>query len=91
MTGEDAEAIEAKTQALLQSAMKLGEAMYKASQAEGAAAPGGGGSDAGPGAGDKPDDKVVDATYEEVDDKKNDKKSGPSPSTLLTHRGACSA
>jgi molecular chaperone DnaK len=74
MTGEDAEAIEAKTQALLQSAMKLGEAMYKASQGDGAAA-GGGGPDAAPGAGDKPDDKVVDATFEEVDDKKNNKKS----------------
>ena len=27
------------------------------------------------GGGTKPDDKVVDATFEEVDDKKNDKKS----------------
>ena len=48
--------------------MKLGEAMYKAGQGDTAAAPEGGQADA------KPDDKVVDATYEEVDDK-NKKKS----------------
>ncbi len=60
---DDAEAIQTKTQALLQSAMKLGEAMYKAGQGDTAAAPEGGKADA------KPDDKVVDATYEEVDDK----------------------
>ncbi|MBM3521321.1 MAG: molecular chaperone DnaK, partial [Alphaproteobacteria bacterium] len=75
MTADDADAIQAKTQALLQSAMKLGEAMYKAGQAEAAgAAPG---SEGGPGSGtggQKPDDKVVDATYEEVNDKDKDKK-----------------
>jgi len=54
--GEDAEAISAKTQALIQASMKLGEAMYKA-QAEGAAG-------AEPHAGDG----VVDAEFEEVDD-----------------------
>ena len=68
LASEDAEAIQAKTQALLQSAMKLGEAMYKAGQGETPATPEGGKPDA------KPDDKVVDATYEEVDDK-NKKKS----------------
>jgi molecular chaperone DnaK len=58
--GEDAEAITAKTQALSQAAMKLGEAMYAASQAEAAA-----------GEGHK-DDGVVDAEFEEVsDDKKS--------------------
>jgi len=65
LTSEDAEAIQAKTQALLQSAMKLGEAMYKAGQSDATTAPEG----AGPKADAKPDDKVVDATYEEVDDK----------------------
>jgi molecular chaperone DnaK len=69
VAGEDAEAIQAKTQAVLQSAMKLGEAMYKASQAEAAGT-------AGPEAGAKPqpDEKVVDATFEEVDDKKGGRK-----------------
>jgi molecular chaperone DnaK len=69
VAGEDAEAIQAKTQAVLQSAMKLGEAMYKASQAVAAGT-------AGPEAGAKPqpDEKVVDATFEEVDDKKGGRK-----------------
>jgi hypothetical protein len=35
LKGEDVEAIKSKTNALTQSAMKLGEAMYKAQQAEG--------------------------------------------------------
>jgi molecular chaperone DnaK len=80
LEGEDVEAIQAKTQALMQSSMKLGEAMYKANQAAGGgAAPGG---DAGPGPGASAggpsdggtakggDGKVVDADFEEVDDKK---------------------
>jgi len=69
IAGEDADAIQAKTQAVLQSAMKLGEAMYKASQAEAAGT-------AGPEGGAKPqqDEKVVDATFEEVDDKKGGRK-----------------
>ncbi|WP_334176707.1 molecular chaperone DnaK [Pseudoxanthobacter sp.] len=58
---EDAEDIKAKTNALAQASMKLGEAMYAASQAEGAAA-----------GGEKADDGVVDADFEEVrDDKKS--------------------
>ncbi len=63
--GEDAEAIKEKTNALAQASMKLGEAMYKAQQAEGAAT-----DAAADGAGNKPDDNVVDADFEEVDDKK---------------------
>ena len=60
--GDDVEAITTKTQTLTQAAMKLGEAMYAASQAEGAA---------GEGEGHK-DDGVVDAEFEEVsDDKKS--------------------
>jgi molecular chaperone DnaK len=58
-----------KTNALAQSAMKLGEAMYKAQQAETEAAAG---PDAGtsPPEGDanKPDEEVVDAEFSEVDE-----------------------
>ena len=62
---DDTSDIEEKTQSLTQSSMKLGEAIYKAEQAKGAA-----GGDAS-GAEAAGDDKVVDATYEEVDaDKK---------------------
>jgi molecular chaperone DnaK len=68
--GEDVEAIEAKTNALTQALMKVGEALYRASQ-------GGEGPDAG---GEQPaaeggasaagDEKVVDADFEEVDERK---------------------
>ena len=58
--GEDAEAIRTKTQTLVQASMKLGEAMYKASQAE---------AEAGE---EHKDDGVVDAEFEDVsDDKKS--------------------
>ncbi len=76
MEGDDLEAITAKTEALTQVSMKLGEAMYKAQQAEAEAA-GGGDAGASADAGDdqkKDDDTVVDADFEEVDpdqDKKN--------------------
>jgi molecular chaperone DnaK len=78
MEGEDVEAIKAKTDALLQSAMKLGEIMYKAAQdaeaAGGGAGPGPGPESAGqqgPQAGAAPGgEKVVDAEFTEVDDKK---------------------
>jgi len=80
LESEDVEVITAKTEALAQASMKLGEAMYKASQAEAEAA----GPDAG--MGDAPeapaseeasteDATVVDADFEEVDpdkDKKDD-------------------
>jgi len=62
LQGDDVEAIKARTNDLMQAQMKLGEAMYKASQAgpEGAA-PGG-----------APKDDVMDAEFREVgdDDKK---------------------
>src|SRR6478735_6492454 len=61
----EAEAIKEKTNTLAQASMKLGEAMYKAQQSEGAAA-----DAAADGAGNKPDDNVVDADFEEVDDNK---------------------
>ncbi|CAN5384055.1 molecular chaperone DnaK [soil metagenome] len=64
MEGEDVEAITAKTNALAQASMKLGEAMYASSQ--GGA---GGGAPGGDGAEPKTDD-VVDADFEEVDDDK---------------------
>jgi molecular chaperone DnaK len=60
LAGEDAEAIKAKTNTLAQAAMKLGEAMYAASQ---------GGEDQGP---STQGEDVVDADFEEV---KDDKKS----------------
>jgi molecular chaperone DnaK len=66
---EDVAKIEQATQALAQSSMKLGEAMYKQQQAEGAAAAGGESADAGA----ANDEKVVDASYEEVDDDKKKK------------------
>jgi molecular chaperone DnaK len=56
LEGEDAEAISARTQTLLQASMKLGEAMYKAQAGEA--------GDEAP----KADDGVVDAEFEEVDD-----------------------
>jgi molecular chaperone DnaK len=62
--GEDTEAIQAKFEALGNSSMKLGEAIYKAEQAttEGVNP----GDDAGPS--DPGDDSVVDADFEEVED-----------------------
>ncbi|SDH86774.1 molecular chaperone DnaK [Roseospirillum parvum] len=61
----EAEAIQAKTEALTQVSMKLGEAMYKAQQEAGEAAEGGPQESTGPA-----DDGVVDADFEEVDDSK---------------------
>ncbi|WP_373696462.1 molecular chaperone DnaK [Hyphobacterium lacteum] len=55
--GEDASEIQAKTQALVQAAMKLGEAMYAAQQSEAS------NDDETP----EQDDDVVDAEYSEVD------------------------
>ncbi|HEY1710954.1 MAG TPA: molecular chaperone DnaK [Rhizomicrobium sp.] len=68
LTSEDVDQIQSKTQALAQASMKLGEAMYKASQGE--AEGGDTGGDAGA---SKPDDGVVDAEFSEVDE---DKKKG---------------
>ena len=77
--GEDVSALQQKTQALLQASMKLGEAMYKAQQEKEAAAanPSDKDNDKGDGgatSGGTKDEKVVDAEYEEVDEK-NKKKS----------------
>ena len=62
--GEDKDAIKQKTDALAQTSMKLGEAMYQANQAQAGGAAGGGPSAAAGG----PDDKVVDVDFEEVKD-----------------------
>ncbi|WP_309090171.1 molecular chaperone DnaK, partial [Phenylobacterium sp.] len=59
LESNDAEAIAAKTQTLIQASMKLGEAMYKAQQGDG-------GQPAGESAQASSDD-VVDAEFEEVD------------------------
>ncbi|WP_366654087.1 molecular chaperone DnaK [Fodinicurvata sp. EGI_FJ10296] len=64
--GEDLEAIQTKTSAVAQAAMKIGEALYKDQ---------GGGDDSGGDAGSggeqaQADDGVVDADFEEVDDDK---------------------
>jgi molecular chaperone DnaK len=63
LEGDDADAIKEKTNTLAQASMKLGEAMYAASQA--GAAPGG--DEAG---GEAKNEDVVDADFEEVDDDK---------------------
>ena len=72
LQGEDVADIVAKTEALSNSSMKLGEAMYKASQeSAGEAAPdmgmGGASSEAAK------DDSVVDADFEEVEEDKKSK------------------
>ena len=61
--GGDVDAMTAKTQALTEVAMKLGQAIYEKEQAS-AAAPGGAGGET------KPDDGVVDAEFSEVDENK---------------------
>jgi len=64
LTEDNAEEIKAKTEALTQSAMKLGEAMYKdAAEEEGAAGAEADTAQAG-------DETVVDADFEEVDNSK---------------------
>jgi molecular chaperone DnaK len=65
---ENVEAIQQRTQALMQASMKLGEAMYKA-QADEAASAAEGGADGGTGA-QASDEGIVDADFEEVDEKK---------------------
>ncbi len=66
LAGEDAEVIKARTTDLMQASMKLGEAMYQASQA----AEGGEG-----GGGDEPKkDDVIDADFQEVDDQDKKKR-----------------
>ena len=65
--GDDLEEIKAKTEAVTQASMKLGEAMYKAAQAEAEA------GEQPSSATDDDGETVVDADFEEVDDDKKDK------------------
>jgi molecular chaperone DnaK len=62
LKGDDADAIQAKSNALAQASMKLGEAMYKAQQ-EGGATEG-----AAEGGAEEKKEDVVDAEFTEVDD-----------------------
>jgi molecular chaperone DnaK len=68
LKGDDATAIQAKTNTLAQASMKLGEAMYKQQQEGAPGAPGAPGAD-GDGSAEKKED-VVDAEFTEVDDDK---------------------
>ena len=75
ISGDDAAQIKSTMEALQQGSMKLGEAMYKAQQEEGQAAPDADNSGEGSSEqGSETDAEVVDADFEEVDDK-DDKKS----------------
>ncbi len=66
---DDMEAIKAKTESLVQSSMKLGEAIYKQDPQAGAPQPDPSGEEP---SSDKKDEKVVDAEFEEVDEDKKD-------------------
>jgi molecular chaperone DnaK len=68
----DADEMQQKTAALTQAAMKLGEAMYKAQQAETEAAAGPDAGTSGPGTEQQPgQEEVVDAEFSEVDEGEN--------------------
>ena len=69
--GEDLEAIKSKTEQLVQSSLKLGEAIYKQNPQGGAPQPDPSGDE--PSSEKKNDEKVVDAEFEEVDENKKDK------------------
>jgi molecular chaperone DnaK len=71
LEGNDTDALKQAGERLSQAAMKIGETLYKAQQAEAAAPPGGGDASSGRGGSAKgQDDNVVDAEFEEIDDKK---------------------
>ncbi|MCI0431983.1 MAG: molecular chaperone DnaK [Rhodospirillales bacterium] len=72
-SGEDAEAIRLKTQALVQASMKLGEAMYRQADGDAAAETGNGAAGAGAEAGPGGPEGVVDVDFEEVDENKKGK------------------
>lgn len=72
LENEDKADIEAKTQALTQSTMKLGEAMYKAQQEQQATSNSTDKAEDSGSGDDAVDAEVVDADFEEVDDKKKD-------------------
>jgi len=67
--GDDIEVIKSKTETLVQSSLKLGEAIYKQNPQAGAEQPNPSGEEP---SSDKKDEKVVDAEFEEVDENKKD-------------------
>jgi molecular chaperone DnaK len=67
---DDPDQMTEKTNALAQAAMKLGEAMYKAQQAETEAAAGADAGTSGPAEDPAAEEDVVDAEFSEVDDEK---------------------
>jgi len=67
--GDDIEAIKSKTESLVQSSLKLGEAIYKQNPQGAAPQPD---SSKGEPSSDNTDEKVVDADFEEVDENKKD-------------------
>ncbi len=68
--GEDLEAIKSKTEALVQSSLKMGEAIYKQNPQGAGPQPDPSGDE--PSADNTKDEKVVDAEFEEVDEDKKD-------------------
>jgi molecular chaperone DnaK len=66
ISGDDAGQIEAKSRALSQASSKLGEAVYKSAQGQ----PGGGSTESGTSGRRSGDDDVVDAEFEDVDERK---------------------
>lgn len=74
LTGEDVDAIKAKTEALGQASMKIGEHLYRQQQEaaqQSAGAETAGGDDAGSASADAPKDgEVIDAEFTDVDDDK---------------------
>ena len=67
--GDDIEVIKSKTETLVQSSLKLGEAIYKQNPQAGADQPNPSGEEP---SSEKKDEKVVDAEFEEVDENKKD-------------------
>ena len=69
--GDDLDSIKSKTETLVQSSLKLGEAIYKQNPQNEAQQPDPSGEE--PSANNKKnDEKVVDAEFEEVDENKKD-------------------
>ena len=71
LSGDDVGQIRAKSEALAQASMRLGEALYKTQQTPPpGGAPGAGAGGAGAQTGGANDEKVVDAEFQEVDEQK---------------------
>jgi molecular chaperone DnaK len=68
LEGDDVEAIKAKSQALTDAAMKMGQAIYQSEQAATEAAAGPDAGTSGPGTGGAGEEEVVDAEFSEVDE-----------------------